>query len=174
MSVSTIRNYIIKLLYDKTGVPVVPQNSSSKRPPYPYITYNITAPYRVDPANAGNKSLAVVNTEDPVFDKNVRVTVETQPQMVMSFNAYSRGAADDFTVAFEKAQAIAEIFRFIEYESLSAEGIVVVDVSNFTDRTAFIVDGYEARIGFDVTFRFADSVDFDVETIETIEIDYKE
>lgn len=173
MDIRELRNQIIYKLYQYMGIPVVPQDQIQPKPAYPYMTYKFIVPYNHF-GHQGNYSQNLVPSNDDRFEYDVEETLELQPQMTLSLNAYCKGEPDSQMIAYETAKKAMDWFKHVGYQDLSDLNVVVVNIEAFGDRTVLIVDDYEARVGFDVIMRTTDIIKRRFETIETWDIDIKE
>lgn len=154
-----IRNVIIKELvgYMKQGV--YPIESIQGKPPYPYLTYNILA-VEINP------------DKDPYrYDKEVDGKLiryyQDMPEFTMSFNAYSDKSKMD---AIELAHQMRDFFAVYGYEALDDADIIVVEIMPISDRTVYLQENYEFRVGFDVRFRWHRTRERELNTIETFKM----
>lgn len=140
-------------------------NSMSKapRPSYPFSTFSLIAPYVLDPMT-GIESKVLIENEDGFEDISNRLTLE--PRMTMSINSYS----NDNVEAFSYAKKLHNLFKHSIKEELRMHNIVVVELSNVSNRSVLEINRYEYRYGFDVMFRFTDVIERIDKTIETYEI----
>jgi len=137
------------------------------------MTYKFIVPYNHF-GHQGNYSQNLVPSNDDRFEYDVEETLELQPQMTLSLNAYCKGEQDNQMIAYETAKKAMDWFKHVGYQDLSDLNVVVVNIEAFGDRTVLIVDDYEARVGFDVIMRTTDIIKRRFETIETWDIDIKE
>ena len=154
-------------------LPIVPQDQIQNKPTYPYMAYKFIVPYNQF-NHQGNYSQNLVSSNDDRFEYDVEETLELQPQMTLSLNAYCKGEQDSQMIAYEIAKKAMDWFKHVGYQDLLDMNVVVVNIEAFGDRTVLIVDDYEARVGFDVIMRTTDTIKRRIETIETWDIDIKE
>lgn len=138
------RNKLVRLLYQHLNKPVIANDTTGKRPPYPYADYSITTV--VNDAGEGNYSF------DGTTDR-----VDLQKQISFSINTYSR----DETEAYELAK---EAWNFFKHH-VDKYDLTVVRIEEIMNRTLLEVDEYERRFGFDVFIRFSESIGTEVEGI---------
>lgn len=160
LTMKQIRNTIVKALHEYTKVNVVPQDTTGKRPPYPYITYKITSTN-----NSKNYSRVdtVVPSIDPKYDNDVKVTHKTQSYFTMSISVLGENEIE----AHEIAETARDWFTFQGWLFFSDINVVIINATNIGERTQLLVDDYEKRYGFDVRIRAAKATSRRVETIET-------
>lgn len=139
------RNTIIKMLHEHMGIPVIAGNNTQNRKEYPFVDYSIITLVQFD--GQGNEVIEGLELD-------IKNTLELQPKLSISFNAYSRNE----TEAYETAKMVSNYFRHIGHDELGWSGVVVVDVMDIMNRTILEVDKYEFRYGLDVMFRFRDDI----------------
>lgn len=147
-------------------LPIVPQDQTQNKPTYPYMAYKFIVPYNQF-NHQGNYSQNLVPSTDDRFEYDVEETLELQPQMTLSLNAYCKGEQDSQMIAYETAKKAMDWFKHVGYQDLLDMNVVVVNIEAFGDRTVLIVDDYEARVGLDVILRTTDTIKRRLETIET-------
>lgn len=153
-------------------LPIVPQDQTQNKPTYPYMTYKFIVPYNQF-NHQGNYSQKLVPSNDERFEYDFEETLELQPQMTISFDAYCKGEPDSQMIAYETAKKARDWFEFIGYQDLKDINVVVVGIEAFGDRTTLIVDDYEARVGFDVVLRTTDILKKRFPTIEKCKVNYE-
>lgn len=141
------RNQMVRMLYQHLNIPVISNNTTSKRPSYPFVDYSITTVN--NDAGEGNYS----------FD-GVVSTVDLQKQISFSINSYSRDDTEAYTVA-------KEAWNFFKHH-VSRYDLTVVRVEEINNRSMLEIDKYEYRYGFDVFVRFDDSISKEIDTMEEI------
>lgn len=166
--IKKLRDTFVKNLHEDTGLLVVDTDSNHKKPMYPYYSYKFTT-LRQNVGEGGALREDFDTSTDPKFKYDVVNTLEFQPKVVMSFNAYS----DDLIDCQDAILKAWEWFRFRGRRLLSYENIVVVDVGDIQDRTVHLVGAYEYRQGFDVEFRVLHRMTDRSETIESYKINGK-
>ena len=138
------RNRLVRLLHQHLNKPVIPNNTTSKRPPYPYVDYSITTIN--NDAGEGNYSF------DGEMDR-----VDLQKQISFSINGYSRDETEAYNL-------VKEAWDFFKHH-VDKYQLTVVRQEEIMNRTLLEVDEYERRFGFDVFIRFSDSIEKEVEGI---------
>lgn len=152
-------------LFDHTKRIVVDTDNITEKPDYPF--YSIKAiTIRQDAGEAGNYSADFVKSLDERFRYDYLERLETQPNAVISVNAYGK----DNTTASNAAMDAFGFFKFAGRLKLEKENYIVVDVTDIQDRTVLNIDNYEYRYGFDVRIRYVHSIERRTETIETYKI----
>lgn len=139
------RNKLVELLHQHVIRPVIPNDTTARRPSYPYLDYSITT---VNNGNGeGNYS----------FSNGVE-RVELQKEMAVSINGYSRDEAE----AYELVKKAWDFFKV----HVDKDDLTVFRQQEIDNRTILEIDKYEWRYGFDVFIRFSDSIEKEVESIE--------
>ena len=152
-------------LFDHTKRIVVDTDNITEKPDYPF--YSIKAiTIRQDAGEAGNYSADFVKSLDERFRYDYLERLETQPNAVISVNAYGK----DNTTASNAAMDAFGFFKFAGRLKLEKENYIVVDITDIQDRAILNVDNYEYRYGFDVRIRYVHSIERRTETIETYKI----
>lgn len=165
MQMDKIIQFIKDELFDYTKRVVVDTDNISEKPLYPF--YSIKAVTIIEDAGeAGNYSADFVDSIDGRFKYDYLERLETQPNMVISVNAYGK----DSFIARTAAMEAFGFFKFAAREILAKENYIIVDVLNVEDRTVLNVDNYEYRYGFDVRVRYVYGIERRAETIETYKI----
>ncbi|MDO5397061.1 MAG: hypothetical protein Q4G33_03945 [bacterium] len=127
-----IRNTVVDLLKQYTGVEVVLANQAAHIPERPYISFTITSPMIANNGTYGRYSDG--------FDRK-------PVKQIWSITSHTE-TTDEAAVIAQKAFDFFERF----YEVLAEHEIVVVRLGNITNRDTFLTVDYEYRCGFDVTF----------------------
>lgn len=90
----------------------------------------------------------------------------SSPTFVVSFTCYSRVKSNALNLALR----LREWFKFIGYEYLKDNGLVIRTITPATDRTSFLETGYDNRAGFDVTFSISHKLEKEIDVIETVDL----
>jgi hypothetical protein len=155
--ISAIKDMIAKA-YQDTGLRIIQANTTAPKPPLPYATYNITAPYVKE---KGRGNISIYNDGNNNYLKR-----DEQYKVTLSFNVYS----DKTETTIDWAIKLRQWFLFFGLDFIRDLNIAVVDVGNIENRTTFLVDSYEYKHGFDVQFRLTDEQVRPIETIDTISL----
>ena len=161
MNLEEIRNGIVKGLHEHTGVPVVPADTTDRKPEGSYITYKI-----ISTANKSTTHSLVdkpIPSSDPRYEYDVLTTRIEQPQFTLSINTYSSCEIS----AYGTAQKAKDWFDFHGDLYFVDMNIVVISTGNISDRAQQIVDDFESRYGFDVRIRAARTISKRVEGMES-------
>lgn len=156
---------IKKELFKDTKRVVVDTDNIKEKPDYPF--YSIKAINLLQSSGEyGNVSYEFTTSNDKRFKYDYLNTLEIQPNMVLSVNAYDKDPFDSMDVAYDAYN----FFRFSGRLRLADNNFIVVDVSDVSNRTALNVDNYEYRFGFDVKIRYVHDIEARIETIESYKI----
>lgn len=143
------RNELVRLLHKHLNKPVIPNDTTAKRPPYPYVDYAITTVN--NESGEGNYSF------DGTTDQ-----VALQHAISFSVNAYSR----DDTQAYNVAKDAWDFFR----HHVDTSELTVIRQEGIVNRTLLEVDEYERRYGFDVFIRFDDAISKQIDSIDVSQV----
>lgn len=153
-----IKNIIVRAIED-LGFEIIPANTTKPKPPLPYATYNIIAPY-VQERGKGNISVYSDGS-------NTYLKRDEQYKITISFNVYS----DENISTIELATKLRQWFLFLGSDFIRDQNVAVVNVGNVENRTVFLVDSYEYKYGFDVQFRLtSEQIRPLTETIDNISL----
>ena len=163
MNLVAIRNEIISKLYSYIDKPIILGNQVNTKPSYPFMTYNINNVY-IKGLGREIEKQEIVASENEDFEFDIKIKLTEQAQFVFSFSAYS----DDIIECYELAELAREYFS--GKARMDFTDFVVVEISNINSVDTLIVDEYERRAVFDVRFRTVNEVEFNIETIEELNI----
>jgi hypothetical protein len=152
-----IKSIIVQAIED-VGFEIIPANTTKPKPPLPYATYNIIAPYIQE---RGKGNFSIYNEGSNTYLKQ-----DEQYRMTISFNVYS----DTNESAIDLAMKLRQWFLFLGSDFIRDQNVAVVNVGNIENRTVFLVDSYEYKHGFDVQLRLTSEQVRPIETIETISL----
>jgi hypothetical protein len=152
MKIVDIRNALIPKIKTFCNVPVIEADGNGPRPDGTHATYKFTTAFAKD----NGRPVEVYSNGQMTFQDSYKVTI--------SLNAFDL----DDDVSRELAQQIYEWFEFYGLDDLKAANIAVVELSNITNRDAFVVENYERRNGFDVIIRVTRELTRVVDNIETV------
>ena len=143
-----------------------------KKPTYPFATFQVLishiSEYEHDNIELRNYDSGTGNVDKFQLE---------QPQMTMTINAYSRAPGNSHQIdnsieqATDLAQRLKDWFDFQGDLFLNANGIVVVESEDITQRDLLIIDNYERRYGFDVRIRYVKETSYNIETIENFNVE---
>lgn len=155
--IEKVKSIIVRAIED-LGFEIIPANTTKPKPPLPYATYNIIAPY-VKEVGIGN--ISVYSDGGNTFQKQ-----HEQYKITISFNVYS----DTNESTIELATKLRQWFLFLGSDFIKEQNVAVVNVGNIENRTVFLVDSYEYKHGFDVQLRLTNEQARPIETIDNIEL----
>lgn len=161
MTFLDVRNTIVSQLEAALCIPVVLSDQAAPAPDFPFAYYSVTSPY-APTGEMGNYS-----TEEIEGTNQIITTRTEQPSATFSFvfcsiNRYTKDEdgkdVEPYIYGEDEAQSLAEkaqsFFLLEGYDTLSNLGIVIVDITNTTNRTTLVVDEAARRYGFDVRVRY--------------------
>lgn len=173
MTITQIRNQLVKLLWDYLGCPVILSDQVQPEALFPYGIYSITTPYAPN-GELGDYTMA------PLEDGAV-VTRMEMPSATFSFTFCSQNRTGENGEAISGADEAEELawkaigyFQHVGYDDIAKLGITIVDVSQAQNRTTLIIDEAARRVGFDVRIRYTRQDTRKVSTIERTPIIKKE
>lgn len=158
------KNSLIGLLNEFLKRPVVMKNQEFPRPQknqmvdYPFLAYTVTS-HRITDEGRGNYSYE----KDPESSDSLISIKENQVKFSISFSSYSRIEEESKSLC----TSAIHFFEHIGYEALRKLDITVVDITNVSARDEFQTDTYERITGFDVICRTTETIEKNIETIET-------
>ncbi|WP_117017527.1 phage neck terminator protein [Aeribacillus pallidus] len=155
--IQKIKSIIVQAIED-IGMEIIPANTTKPKPPLPYATYNIIAPYIPE---RGKGNLSVYQDGDSTFLKR-----DEQYKITVSFNVYSK--ENESTIDW--AIKLRQWFLFWGLDFIQEQNVAVVNVGNIENRTVFLIDSYEYKHGFDVQLRLTNEQIRTVEAIENIDL----
>jgi hypothetical protein len=167
MKIVTLRNALVKLLWEHLGVPVILSDQVQPEAELPYCIYTVTTPY----ASAGELGeYSSTDAEDGGLLEHRR----EMPSATFSFTFCSENRTDEHgeeisgaDEAEELAESAAAYFLHVGYDDFLKLGITVVDVGQVGDRTTLDVDEAARRKGFDVRIRYTRTDTRHITTIQT-------
>lgn len=139
------RNKLVDLLHQHVLRPVVSNDTTARRPTYPYLDYSVTAVN--NEAGEGNYSF------DGEIDR-----VDLQKRMSISINSYSEEETESYQLA-------KEAWNFFKHH-VDMHDLTVINQGEVKSRSVLVVDEFERRYGFDVFIRFEDSIEKQVGRID--------
>lgn len=151
---------VVRELRSCTGIQVIRVNQNGDIPALPYATYNITSAYT---KGTGREDISYHDTGTELVQKR-----SNEVTFILSVNSY----AEDEETAIESANAIRKWFLFYADEFMREINAAVIDVGSIGNRTAFLVDSYEYKHGFDVQLRFTEIDDIPVDYFDKVELYY--
>ena len=158
-----IRNIIVKGIKEDLDIEMIlVDDRNNVSLPYPFSTFNFITSLDIFDGE-GNYKRELVDSTNDKFEHDILETRDSQPNVTMSINTYSKNKLESQELAIK----MRDWFRHTAYQYLSDNNIVIVDVLALQDRTIELINSYEYRTGFDVIIRAARSTERRLETIET-------
>ena len=151
-------NSVISKLYKFLEIPIRLSDLSMPEEDYPYMYYNFISAYI--PQNELGNHKRIVIAEPGYQKKYIHDIREEHPEMSLSFTACSANRDENGTWINGEAEAMQIATKAVGWfshegaEALMFDNLAVVNVSNFTSRSAILVDEYVRRWGFDVNIRY--------------------
>ncbi len=143
------------------GILVIEFSPGVPQPAMPYLTMNFTSPL-------------IPGKVEIVWQRDSESGIEyarySHDTMVASWNVYH----DDTDEAHEIALKALRWFVYDGRDYLKQEDFVVADFTGIQNRDIYVVNAWERRLGFDVTFRVLSEVAGVLDSIETADIQHKE
>ena len=153
IKLSEIRKDLVNKLQDYLDITVILGNPDGPKPEEPFVVLNFTSPY----VPSGSYAEETEDAED-CYVKTTRTSWDT---MVASISVY----ADD---ELETALQALEYFLFYGHEELRQAGLVVIETTALQNRDVYVIDHWERKTGFDVTFRVVSHLEDYQHSIQTI------
>lgn len=161
MTFIEIRNTLTSLLEAALGVSVVLSDQVAPAPDFPFCYYSVTTPY-APTGEMGNYSVEEIEGTSKIITTRTEQPSATFSFVFCSINRYSKNEdgkdAEPYIFGEDEAMTLAEkaqgFFLHEGYDTLSNLGIVIVDITNTTNRTTLVVDEAARRYGFDVRIRY--------------------
>lgn len=152
MSIEDFRNNVIPAIHSFIGVPLIEADQTGDAPEGLHASYKVTMSYGKGVGQPDRTHREYVDQLDVVHIENYRATV--------SFTTYAFDDPENgiFDLSEGLAQKIHDWFRFHGEFILDDNGIVIMDLTDVTNRDAIIVENYERRHGFDCIMRMSRKV----------------
>lgn len=166
--IETLRNTISHGLYKFTGRLVVETDTNAEKPKRPFLSYKFTIT-RMNVGEGGVRGHRFDTSNDPKFKHDYIESLEFQPYSVISIQAHADSVLESQTLALQ-AWEWFKLMGDMPFEDVNA---VVVDVGNITDRSVYLVDGFEFKQGFDVRIRWLHHFENRIPNIEQFTINGK-
>ncbi len=146
------------------GVTVTEVDTVAPRPVLPFASYKVLTPRIVQ---HGAMSGYLERFEENGQTKE-RKTTDIEATFSLHFYAKSS------TAAWTLAGIAHEYLDFTGQTELLRKGLIVVECTNPQDRTLYLGDAYEYRVGFDVRFRVKEEMVRVIDTFEEADIEQLE
>ena len=166
--IGELKKLITNGIFAYTGKLAIDTDNDNPRPDYPYYSFKIIS-IKTNAGGEGNYTYSFPKSLDERFKYDYMETVDLQPQVVVSFNAYSR----DISQCMDEITKAWDYFKHIGVPDYMNNNIAVVRVGTINDRTIVMGEKYEYRYGFDVEFRILHTIERRSETIEKYKFNRK-
>ena len=174
MTIITLRNAVVKLLWQYLGVPVILSDQVQPEAEPPFGIYTVTTPY------ASTGELGEYSKED-AEDGGLLEHRREMPSATFSFTFCSEnrtGEDGEEISGADEAEDLAEkaagYFLHTRYDAFLKLGITIVDVGQVGDRTTLGVEEAARRKGFDVRIRYTRTDTRHISTVQQTIITEKE
>jgi hypothetical protein len=147
-----MNSVIISQLYQDTKIRIIGANQKAPRPQLPFGTFNVTSPY-ISESNRPNEWM-----------EGDTLNWSKQYQQIVSFNFYGTTIEE----SIGKANEVRHWFLFFGRQFIETQNMAVLEITNIEDRTVFLEDSYDYKVGFDVRIRLSELLTQTVEWIETV------
>lgn len=156
----------MKACFD-TNVFITDTNRLAQIPPNPYVDINLMSLQAQD--GTGNILSEVIDHDGEEFESDVKQTRNTEDMMVLSITAN----ADDFETAQAVGNYVFDALHWRFMESFNDEGYSINNIESLENRTAYQLENYDFRFGFDVIYLIDRDIVRITDTIEIVKINEK-
>ncbi|MCM0627415.1 hypothetical protein M5J14_23325 [Lysinibacillus sp. OL1_EC] len=147
---------IRKQLAADTTLTVIRADQTGDIPKFPYATYKVIG----DRKGIGQEDVSHVNKSDALSETRIQ-----ERNATISFNTY--GTSHDN--AYEVATQLRKWFEWRGSLYLDEINVVIVNLTDVTNRTTFLLDSYDEKWGFDVIIRYLDIDEHDIDYFDKVE-----
>lgn len=151
---------IRKQLSDDTDFTIIRADQTGDIPKLPYATYKVIS----DRKGVGQEDVSHVNKPDALSESRIQ-----ERNATISFNTY--GTSHDN--AFEVATQLRKWFEWRGSLFLDEINVAIVNLTDVTNRTTFLLDSYDEKWGFDVIIRYLDIEEHDIDYFDKVEVEMK-
>ncbi|MED4551216.1 hypothetical protein P9305_00695 [Lysinibacillus capsici] len=151
---------IRKQLLDDTDLTIIRADQTGDIPKLPYATYKVIG----DRKGVGQEDVSHVNKPDSLSETRIQ-----ERNATISFNTY--GTSHDN--AFEVATQLRKWFEWRGSLFLDEINVAIVNLTDVTNRTTFLLDSYDEKWGFDVIIRYLDIEEHDIDYFDKVEVEMK-
>lgn len=151
---------IRKQLSDDTDLTIIRADQTGDIPKLPYATYKVIG----DRKGVGQEDVSHVNKPDALSETRIQ-----ERNATISFNTY--GTSHDN--AFEVATQLRKWFEWRGSLFLDEINVAIVNLTDVTNRTTFLLDSYDEKWGFDVIIRYLDIEEHDIDYFDKVEVEMK-
>ena len=151
---------IRKQLSDDTDLTIIRADQTGDIPKLPYATYKVIG----DRKGVGQEDVSHFNKPDSLSETRIQ-----ERNATISFNTY--GTSQDN--AFEVATQLRKWFEWRGSLFLDEINVAIVNLTDVTNRTTFLLDSYDEKWGFDVIIRYLDIEEHDIDYFDKVEVEMK-
>jgi hypothetical protein len=170
------RNALISLLNAHLGIKFVLSDDVEPEESVPYAYYSVITPGAMLPGTGNiTREIRPNHTNPTQFDSfavNCNLPIM---HLSMTFCSLNRTGEDGkFLSGEDEAVTLMETARdyldHVGYRDISRAGLVVVELSNFGQRSGLVVEEIDRRYGFDVRIRYSEQSERNDLSVSTITI----
>jgi len=151
---------IRKQLATDTAITIIRADQLGDVPKLPYATYKVIS----DRKGVGQEDVSHVD--------NVAALVETRKQernTTLSINIY--GTSHDN--AYEVATQLRKWFEWRGSLFLDEINVAVINLTDVTNRTTFLLESYDEKWGFDAIIRYQEIDEHEIDYFDKVEVEMK-
>lgn len=151
---------IRKQLAEDAGLTIIRADQTGDIPKLPYATYKVIG----DRKGIGQDDVSHVNRPDALSETRIQ-----ERNATISFTTY--GTSHDN--AFEVATQLRKWFEWRGSLFLDEINVAVVNLTDVTNRTTFLLESYDEKWGFDVIIRYLEFDEHDIDYFDKVEVEMK-
>lgn len=151
---------IRKQLAEDTGLTIIRADQTGDIPKLPYATYKVIG----DRKGIGQDDVSHVNKPDALLETRMQ-----ERNATISFNTY--GTSHDN--AYEVATQLRKWFEWRGSLFLDEINVAVVNLTDVTNRTTFLLDSYDEKWGFDAIIRYQEIDEHEIDYFDKVEVEMK-
>lgn len=149
----TLMNAVSKAV----GVKIIRADQKGALPVLPYATYKVIS----DRGGVGRETIDLIDLPNRLDEH-----VEAERVFTVSINVYGKTHWE----AQELATKLRQWFMYNRSAEFCEENnIAFASVNDVENRTIFITDSYDERFGFDVSVRYIDTDQYEIDYFEKVE-----
>ncbi|WP_342441240.1 hypothetical protein MHB65_17950 [Lysinibacillus sp. FSL K6-0075] len=151
---------IRKQLAEDTALTIIRADQTGDVPKLPYATYKVIG----DRKGVGQEDVSQVSKPNTLSETRVQ-----ERNATISFNTY--GTSHDN--AFEVATQLRKWFEWRGSLFLDEINVAIVNITDVTNRTTFLLDSYDEKWGFDVIIRYLEIDEHEIDYFDKVEVEMK-
>lgn len=151
---------IRKQLAEDTALTIIRADRTGDVPKLPYATYKVIG----DRKGVGQEDVSQVSKPNTLSETRVQ-----ERNATISFNTY--GTSHDN--AFEVATQLRKWFEWRGSLFLDEINVAIVNITDVTNRTTFLLDSYDEKWGFDVIIRYLEIDEHEIDYFDKVEVEMK-